>query len=96
MTSYVSRVTFHVPFQNRHRRGVILGVAEAKVKFRAAAPLEEFLPVVVQNDERLARFLAAHFQVLPAELFADPGAERLGDGLLGRETGGEKRRREPM
>src|SRR6266568_5492855 len=82
--------------QNRHRRRVILGVAEAEMKFRAAAALEKFLPVVVENDKRLARFLAPHFQVLPAELFADARAERLGDRLLGREAGGEKRRREPV
>src|SRR6266568_3908361 len=82
--------------QNRHRRRVILRVAEAEVKFRAAAPLEKFLSVVVQNDERLARCLAPHFEVLPAEMFADPRAERFGDGLLGREACGEKRRRVPV
>src|ERR1051326_5756698 len=82
--------------QNCHGRRVVVRVAEAEVKSRAAAPLEKLLAAVVQNDERLARFLAADFHVLPAELFANARAEGFGDGFLGREPGRQKRRRVPV
>src|SRR5438128_2214499 len=85
-----SRLRFHGPFQNRHRGSVILRVAEAEVNACAAPLLEKFLSVVVQDDEWLARILAAHLHVLPTELFADAGAEGFGNRFLGRETRGEK------
>ena len=46
----------------------------------------------MQNHERLAGFLFANFHVLPAELRADAGAERLGNGFLGRKPRREERR----
>ena len=46
----------------------------------------------MQHHEWLAGFLAPDFHVLPAQLRADAGAERLGNGLLGREPHGQERR----
>ena len=86
------RVIRGLSFQNRRRRRVIGRVAQAdKQSFRAAG-LEQFFPLAVQDHERLAGFLAPDFHVLPAELRADAGAERLGNGLLGRESHGQERR----
>jgi hypothetical protein len=44
----------------------------------------------VEEDERLAGFFAADFDVLPAELGADAGAEGFGHGFFGGKAGGEK------
>src|SRR5262245_32898718 len=85
-----------VALQNRHRRRVIVGVAQAEMKPHATALLEKLLSSVVQDDERLARFLPPHFHVLPAQLLADPRAERFGNGFFGREAGRQKRRREAV
>jgi hypothetical protein len=59
--------------------------------FRACAR-KQFFPLAVQHHERLAGFLAPDLHVLPAQLRADAGAERLGNGLLGREPRREERR----
>ena len=50
----------------------------------------------MQHHERFAGFLAADFDVPPAQLRANAGAERLGDGLFGRKAHGQKRRRLAM
>ena len=47
----------------------------------------------MQHHERFPGFLAPDFHVLPAKGRADAGAERLGNGLLGREPRREERRR---
>ena len=39
----------------------------------AAAVLQELQPTTMENYEWFAAFLAAHFHVLPAEVFADAG-----------------------
>ena len=56
------------------------------------AGLEQFFSPAVQDHERLAGVLAPDFHVLPAQLRADAGAERLGNRLLGREPRRQERR----
>src|SRR5437016_9246144 len=94
--SYALRITSYAlrfaPFQNRHRRRIIVRVTQAELKPCATALLEKFRSVVVQDDEGLARFLAAHFHVLPSQLLSNSGAERFGDRLFRRKTRGEERR----
>jgi len=48
----------------------------------AAASLEQFLPLAVQDDVRRAGVAAGDLHVEPAQLGADADAERLGDRLL--------------
>ena len=55
----------------------------------AAASLEQFLPLAVQDDVRRAGVAAGDLHVEPAQLGADAGAERLGDRLLGGEARGQ-------
>src|SRR5256885_1047594 len=94
ITHHASRITFHAsrltPLQNRDRRRIIVRVTQAELEPRAAADFEKLLPAAVQDDEGLARFLAAHLHVLPTQLLANAGAERLGDRLLGGEPRGQK------
>ena len=69
-----------------------MGVAESEVDNAGAAAGEQLPGLVMEENEGFAGFLAADFDVLPAELGADAGAKGLGDGFFGGETRGEKRR----
>ena len=62
-------------FQDSHRHGVILRVAETQVDHAPATRFEQSRAAIVQNDVRLAGFLPANLDVLPAQLRTDPGAE---------------------
>ena len=86
------RVIRGSPFQNRRRRRVVGRVAQADEQPFRPAGLEQFFSLAVQDHERLAGCFAPDFHVLPAQLRADAGAERLGNGLLGREPHGQERR----
>src|SRR4051812_1904295 len=59
----------------------------------ATALLQQLQPVAMQDDVRLAGIALRHFHVLPTELRADAGAERLGYGLLRGEARGQEWRR---
>jgi len=48
--------------------------------------------LVMQNDERFARRFSAYLKVLPAQLTANPGSERFGDGFLGGKARRQERR----
>ena len=78
-------------FQNSHRRGVFPRVAEGEVDATGAAPGEQFQAFAIEDDEGFAGVFAANFHVAPAELRANAGAKGLGDGFLGRKSGGQKR-----
>ena len=81
------------PLQNRHRRRVMFRVAQGDVQLRSAASNKrKLLPLSMQHHVRLARFFTADFNVVPAQLRADTGAEGLGNGLLGCKAHGQKRR----
>jgi len=67
-------------------------VAQADEQLPRLARGKQFFSPAVHHHERLAGFLPADFHVLPAKLRADASAERLGNRLLGREPGGDKRR----
>jgi len=77
-------------FQNGHGGGVFSGVAEGEVDATGAAPGEQFQALAVQDDVGFAGIFAANFHVVPAELRANAGAKGLGDGFLGRKSGGQK------
>jgi hypothetical protein len=77
-------------FQNGRRRGVFPRVAERDVNAARTAPGEQFQAFAVQNDKGFAGVFAANFHVAPAELRANAGAKSLGDGFLGRKSGGQK------
>jgi hypothetical protein len=67
-------------------------VADADEQLPRLARFKKFFPLAVQDHKRLAGFLFANLHVLPAELRADARAERLGNGLLGREPRRKERR----
>ena len=67
-------------------------MADAEVDEVAAAFPEQVESLAVQHHVRLAGVVLGHLHVVPAELGADAGAERLGDRLLGGEPRGQKRR----
>jgi len=67
-------------------------VAQADEQPLRAARFKKFFSLAVQDHERLAGFLSANLDVLPAQLRADARAERLRDRLLGRKPRGDERR----
>jgi len=67
-------------------------VAQADEQPLRAARFKKFFSLAVQDHERLAGFLFANLDVLPAQLRADARAERLRDRLLGRKPRGDERR----
>ena len=69
----------------------MLGVAETDQQITCPAFLKQFCSLGVQFHERFAAFPAHHLHVLPAQLGADPGAERFADRLLRGEPRGQKR-----
>lgn len=77
-------------FQNCYRRGMDLGMAEADEHDAAIAFFQKPFAFVVQNDIRLSAGLAPDFHIVPAQLRADAGAKRFGDGLLRSESCREK------
>ena len=79
--------------QNRHGRGVIRRMAQADEQPFCATRREQLFAFTVQHHKRFAGFLAPDFHVLPAECRADAGAERFGNGFLGREPRREERGR---
>lgn len=66
------------------------GVAERKVDFPSAPSREEALPPAVEDDVRLAGFLAPDFHIVPGQMRANASAKSFGNGFLAGESRGDK------
>ena len=73
--------------------GVVAGVGEADLDFGDAVLLGELGGGSLEHEFRRAGRIADDFQIEPAGLAADAGAERFGNRLFGGKAGGVVQRR---
>ncbi len=81
------------PLEDDLRDGVLRGVREREVRVGGAEVLEEFARVAGESEERRARVVRGHLDVVPGEPVAPARAERLEGRLLGGEARGVVLRR---